>query len=32
VRNVWIGPDQVARLNLEFLDDQAPDRLVASGA
>lgn len=31
IRNVYVGPDNVSRLNLQFLDAQAPDRLV-SGA
>jgi c-di-GMP-binding flagellar brake protein YcgR len=30
VRNAWIGTDNVSRLNLEFLDGEAPDRLVAT--
>ncbi len=30
VRRVYLGPDHVARLNLKFLDAQAPDRLVAT--
>ena len=28
VRNLYIGPDSIPRLNLQFLDGQAPDRLV----
>jgi PilZ domain-containing protein len=28
VRNLYIGPDSIPRLNLEFLDAEAPDRLV----
>jgi hypothetical protein len=30
VRNLYIGPDGIPRLNLKFLDGEAPDRLVAS--
>jgi hypothetical protein len=30
IRGVYVGPDNVPRLNLRFLDGQAPDRLVAS--
>jgi hypothetical protein len=28
VRNLYIGPDSIPRLNLQFLDGEAPDRLV----
>jgi hypothetical protein len=28
VRNLYIGPDRVPRLNLQFLDGEAPERLV----
>ncbi len=28
VRSAYIGPDRIRRVNLEFLDRQAPDRLV----
>jgi len=28
IRNVYIGPDRIARLNLRFLDAEAPERLV----
>ena len=28
VRNLYIGPDRVPRLNLQFLDTEAPERLV----
>jgi hypothetical protein len=31
VRNVYVGPDHVPRLNLRFLDAEAPPRLVSSG-
>jgi hypothetical protein len=30
IRNVYIGEDRVPRLNLAFLDAQAPDRLVSA--
>lgn len=30
VRDIFYGPDNVPRLSLQFLDDQAPDRLVAT--
>jgi PilZ domain-containing protein len=30
VKNLYVGPDHVARLNLEFIDAVAPDRLVAT--
>jgi hypothetical protein len=30
VKNIYIGPDSIPRLNLSFLDAQAPDRLVSS--
>jgi PilZ domain-containing protein len=30
IRNVYIGPDRVPRLNLHFLDAEAPERLVAA--
>jgi hypothetical protein len=28
VRNIFIGPDSIPRLNLQFLDGEAPERLV----
>jgi hypothetical protein len=28
VRNAYVGRDKIRRLNLRFVDDQAPDRLV----
>ena len=28
-RNVYIGEDRIPRLNLQFLDGEAPDRMVA---
>ena len=31
IRGVYVGPDNVPRLNLHFLDRPAPDRLVATG-
>jgi len=31
IRNVYIGKDKIPRLNLKFLDDEAPDRLIAGG-
>jgi hypothetical protein len=31
IRNVYIGKDNVPRLNLMFLDGEAPDRLVSAG-
>jgi serine/threonine protein kinase len=31
VRNIHAGKDSIRRLNLQFLDQQAPDRLVATG-
>ena len=31
IRNIYIGKDQVPRLNLKFLDAEAPDRLIAGG-
>jgi hypothetical protein len=30
VRDIFYGPDNIPRLSLKFLDDQAPDRLVAT--
>ncbi|MFI5182986.1 MAG: hypothetical protein ACHQNV_01200, partial [Vicinamibacteria bacterium] len=30
IRNVYIGQDHVPRLNLRFLDVEAPERLVAA--
>lgn len=30
IRNVYIGQDRVPRLNLHFLDAEAPERLVAA--
>jgi hypothetical protein len=30
IRNVYIGQDRVPRLNLQFLDAEAPERLVAA--
>lgn len=32
VRGSWIGDDRVPRLNLHFLDREAPDRLVGTGS
>lgn len=29
IRNVYIGEDRIPRLNLQFLDGEAPDRMVA---
>ena len=31
IMNVYIGKDNVPRLNLEFLDGEAPDRLISAG-
>jgi hypothetical protein len=31
IRNVYIGKDKIPRLNLKFLDSEAPDRLIAGG-
>lgn len=31
IRNIYIGKDKVPRLNLKFLDAEAPDRLIAGG-
>jgi hypothetical protein len=31
IRNIYIGPDHIPRLNLKFLDDEAPDRLISGG-
>jgi hypothetical protein len=31
IRNIYIGKDKVPRLNLKFLDDEAPDRFIAGG-
>lgn len=31
VRNLYIGPDSIPRLNLQFLDAEAPERLVGPG-
>jgi hypothetical protein len=31
IRNLYIGKDKVPRLCLKFLDDEAPDRLIAGG-
>jgi len=31
IRNIYIGTDKVPRLNLRFLDGEAPDRLIAGG-
>jgi hypothetical protein len=31
IRNIYIGKDRVPRLNLKFLDAEAPDRLIAGG-
>jgi PilZ domain-containing protein len=28
IRNIFIGKDKIPRLNLKFLDDEAPDRLI----
>lgn len=30
VRSTYLGPDRIRRINLKFLDAQAPDRLVAT--
>jgi hypothetical protein len=30
IRGVYVGPDRISRLNLFFLDGEAPDRLVAT--
>ena len=30
IRSVYVGPDNIPRLNLQFVDRQAPDRLVAT--
>jgi hypothetical protein len=30
IKNVYLGPDNVPRLNLYFLDEEAPDRLVSA--
>ncbi len=32
IKNVYIGKDNVPRLNLQFLDGEAPDRLITAGA
>lgn len=31
IRNIFIGKDKIPRLNLKFLDGEAPDRLIAGG-
>jgi len=31
IRNIYIGKDKIPRLNLKFLDSEAPDRLIAGG-
>jgi hypothetical protein len=31
IRNIYIGKDHIPRLNLKFLDGEAPDRLIAGG-
>jgi PilZ domain len=31
IRNIYIGKDKIPRLNLKFLDGEAPDRLIAGG-
>jgi hypothetical protein len=31
IRNIYIGQDKIPRLNLKFLDGEAPDRLIAGG-
>jgi hypothetical protein len=31
IRNIYIGKDKIPRLNLKFLDAEAPDRLIAGG-
>jgi PilZ domain-containing protein len=31
IKNVYIGKDRIPRLNLQFLDDEAPDRLIGGG-
>jgi hypothetical protein len=30
IKNVYVGPDRISRLNLCFLDEEAPDRLVSA--
>jgi PilZ domain-containing protein len=31
IKNIYIGKDKIPRLNLQFLDEEAPDRLIAGG-
>jgi hypothetical protein len=31
IRNIYIGKDRIPRLNLKFLDGEAPDRLISGG-
>jgi len=31
IRNIYIGKDNIPRLNLRFLDADAPDRLILAG-
>jgi len=31
IKNIYIGKDQIPRLNLKFLDGETPDRLIAGG-
>jgi PilZ domain len=31
IKNIYIGKDKIPRLNLQFLDGEAPDRLIAGG-
>jgi hypothetical protein len=31
IKNIYIGKDKVPRLNVQFLDGEAPDRLIAGG-
>lgn len=31
IRNIYIGKDKIPRLNLKFLDGEAPDRLISGG-
>jgi hypothetical protein len=31
IKNIYIGKDRIPRLNLQFLDGEAPDRLIAGG-
>jgi PilZ domain len=29
IRNIYVGPDRIPRLNLQFLDSEIPDRLIS---